>query len=115
MILEMLLTHNPNEKEIGDLLTHQIKTKTALLLPRLSQPFHYDVFSKGGGDHEKIWGALYHYRSCIAHGNHINFTDKRLKPLVDDDTAYTFLSLATKRILEHALKEPDLINSLKPI
>ena len=114
MIIEMLLTHNPNNKKIGDSLTHQIKTKIALLSSRLTEPLNYKSFGKEA-NHEKIWGSLYHYRSCIAHGSHIDFTDNKLKVLKDDKTAYAFLSQATKQILEHALKEPDLINSLKPI
>jgi hypothetical protein len=114
MIIEMLLTHNPNDKEIGDSLTHQIKTKIALLSSRFSEPLNYDSFGKEA-NHERIWSSLYHFRSCIAHGNNIDFTEKRLKILRDDKAAYTFLSKATKQILEHSLKEPDLINSLKPI
>jgi hypothetical protein len=35
--------------------------------------------------------------------------------LKDDRTASNFIETATKKILKHALREPDLINALKPI
>jgi len=114
MIVEMLLTHNPNDKEIGDSLSHQIKTKIALLSPRFTAPLDYSVFDNQTSP-EKIWGSLYAYRSCIAHGNHIDFTKGALKVLKDSRTADAFLILATKTLLAHALIEPDLINGLKPI
>jgi hypothetical protein len=114
MIIEMQLTHNPYEKEIGDSLTHQIKTKVGLLSPRFTTPLDYSAFGRGCSP-EKIWGSLYAYRSCIAHGNHIDFSKGPLKVLKNSRTADEFLIIATKTILAHALIEPDLINALKPI
>jgi hypothetical protein len=114
MIIEMLLTHNPNDKEIGDSLSHQIRTKIALLSPRFTTPLDYSAFGKGCSP-DKLWGSLYAYRSCIAHGNHIDFSKGTLKVLKDSKTADEFLIGATKTILVHALIEPDLINALKPI
>ncbi len=114
MIIEMLLTHNPSNKEIGDSLTHQIKHKIAFLSSRFSKPLDYSVFGNQVKA-EKIWSCLYNYRSCIAHGNHIDFTDKELQALKDADTAFNFLTLATRTLLAHALTEPDVINGLKPI
>lgn len=115
VIIEMLLTHNPNDKELGDSLMHQIKTKASLLSSRLDNPIDYSVFGDGVSP-DKIWAALYCYRSCIAHGTHINFqTDNKLKKLRDEQTATDFVVTVTKKFLKHALREPDLINGLKPI
>lgn len=111
-VIEMLLTHNPNDKEIGDSLTHQIKTKMRLLEPRLASPLDYSPF--GDVSPDKVWGTLYEYRSRIAHGGHIDFT-KGLRLLMSPDHAFTFLLAATRALLRHTLKEPDLINALKPI
>ncbi len=114
VIIEMLLTHNPNDREIGDSLTHQIKTKIAFLSPRLDTPLNYLLFDSEIPP-DKIWGALYEYRSCIAHGNHIDFTKGKLKILRNSDTAFEFLNAATRALLVHAIIEPDVINGLKPI
>ncbi len=114
MIIEMLLTHNPNDKEVGDSLTHQIKTKVAFLSPRFSKPLDYSAFGNNVKP-EKIWGGLYNYRSCIAHGNHVDFANDKLRMLKDADTAFDFLNRATRTLLAHAIMEPDVINGLKPI
>ncbi|HEY8097468.1 MAG TPA: hypothetical protein VIE65_15460 [Methylobacter sp.] len=114
VIIEMLLTHNPNDKEIGDSLMHQIKTKASLLSSRLDDPIDYSIF--GDVSPEKIWAALYCYRSYIAHGVHINFEDNNnLKKLKNEQTATDFVATVTRKFLKHALHEPDLINGLKPI
>ena len=111
-VIEMLLTHNPNDKEIGDSLTHQIKTKMRLLEPRFSVQLDYTNFASRNPD--SVWGALYAYRSSIAHGNHVAF-EGRLNLLVDREHAFSFLVSATRALLLHSLSEPDLVNSLKPI
>ncbi len=53
IIIEMLLTHNPNYKEIGDSISHQLRTKISFLSDRLPNKFDYGVF---GSDvsHDKI-------------------------------------------------------------
>jgi hypothetical protein len=112
-IIEMLLTHNPNDKEIGDSISHQLKTKLALLSARLSKTFDYELFDENIKS-DKTWGLLYSYRSSIAHGDHIDFETK-LKSLKTEDNALKFLSSATRILLTQALREPDLINGLKPI
>jgi hypothetical protein len=114
MIIEMLLTHNPKEKEVGDSINHQIKTKIAFLETRLNTPLNYLIFDNNTTT-EKIWSSLYHYRSCIAHGNHVDFKTKELKILKDGETALNFLDAATKSLLSQAIIEPDIFNGLKPI
>jgi Apea-like HEPN len=112
-ILEMLLTHNPNDKEIGDSLSHQISTKVLLLAKRFVIPLKYDCF--GLDAHEStIWKKLYEYRSKIAHGEHIDFTGK-LQVLKNREIALAFLEMAIRKVVRHALDEPQLVDSLKPI
>jgi hypothetical protein len=112
-VIEMLITHQPNDKEIGDSLMHQIRTKVDLLNSRLSDPLDYSVFPQLPTE-AKVWNTLYGLRSAIAHGNHIDF-NKTLKGLVDRDCARQFLQVATRRLLRHSLKEPRLVDALKPI
>lgn len=112
-VIEMLLTHNPHDKEVGDSLTHQIKKKMALLDSRFASPLDYGVF--GSQIHsDKTWAALYGFRSAIAHGDHVDFQGKN-KTLVSYEVAYNFLAGATRSLLIHAAYEPDLVNALKPI
>jgi hypothetical protein len=79
MILEMLLTHNPNDKEIGDSLSHQISRKVTLIQSRLSQPLNYAAFGVDVA-HVRLWKTLYAFRSGIAHGSSADFA-KDLKLL----------------------------------
>jgi hypothetical protein len=113
-IIEMLLTHNPNDKEIGDSLMHQIRHKIALLSPRFSLPLDYSPFPTATNE-LKVWNTLYSLRSLIAHGGEVNFADNKLRLLENRGTALAFLSTATRRLLRHSLNEPQLIDSLKPI
>jgi hypothetical protein len=112
MALEMLLTHNPNEKEIGDSLSHQICTKVALLERRLTKPLNYAVFSEAKSD--VVWKKLYAFRSAIAHGGVSDFKGV-LRVLQSPQAATEFLTEVTALILRHALDEPALFDSLKPI
>jgi hypothetical protein len=111
-IIEMLLTHNPNDKEIGDSISHQLKTKLSLMSTRISGSFDYHLFDVSIPP-TKVWDLL-SYRSSIAHGNHIEFEGK-FKALKSPENALKFLTSATRTLLTQALKEPDLINGLKPI
>ena len=113
IVLEMLLTHNPKDKEIGDSLSHQICSKVALLDSRLAKPLDYSVFGRDAKV-EGIWKKLYAFRSMIAHGEVPDF-GKILKSLQDAKVATAFLANATARILRHALNEPVLFDSLKPV
>jgi hypothetical protein len=112
-VIEMLLTHNPNEKELGDSLSHQISTKIPLLSARFSNPVSYDTFAKNT-DPQKIWKKLYSYRSKIAHGDTVDFASG-LQVLKDRHTTNTFLEEFTRRLVRHALREPELVDGLKPI
>jgi hypothetical protein len=112
-VIEMLLTHNPNDKEIGDSLSHQISTKIPLLSARFRTPIDYCVFNTDLAA-ESIWKRLYAYRSKIAHGSKVEFSGP-LQLLQDRETAVAFLEKVTRRLVQHALDEPQLVDALKPI
>lgn len=112
-ILELLLTHNPGGKELGDSLTHQISTKIPLISKRLSAALPY--FEHFGENKESnIWKKYYNYRSALAHGSQISFKD-HLALLRSPANALNFLSIATRAIARHALREPELFMDLKAI
>jgi hypothetical protein len=111
-VIEMLLTHKPNDKEIGDSLLHQISTKIPLLSARLSSPLDYGGFERA--TEVKVWKRLYEYRSTVAHGGTPDFNGS-LSLLRNRDVAVAFLEGATRRLLRHALNEPVLVDALKPI
>lgn len=113
MVLEMLLTHKPSDKEVGDSLSHQIRTKVALLSRRLPGGLDHNVFGTDISV-DKIWAKLYAYRSVIAHGGVPDF-ERELKLLKDARTAWTFLATATARLARYSLEDPDLIDSLKKV
>jgi hypothetical protein len=112
-ILEMLLTHNPNDKEIGDSLSHQISTKIPLLSARFSSPLDYCCFEAGATE-ATIWKRLYEYRSKIAHGDSAEING-RLSVLRSREVAASFLERAVRCVVRHALNEPTLVDALKPI
>jgi hypothetical protein len=112
-VIEMLLTHNPNDKELGDSLSHQIATKLPLLSNRFAEPLAYGVF--GTDVHASTaWKKLYEYRSAIAHGGTADF-EGRLQILKNPQNAQQFLEDAVRRLVRHALEEPELVDGLKLI
>lgn len=113
MVLEMLLTHKPSDKEVGDSLAHQIRTKVALLSRRLPQPLNYSVFAADVSE-DKVWTKLYSYRSAVAHGGVPDF-EKELSVLRNAETAWSFMATATAMLARYALDEPQLVDSLKQI
>jgi hypothetical protein len=102
----------PNDKEVGDSLSHQICTKVALLERRLAKPLNYGVLSEAKSD--VVWKRLYAFRGAIAHGGIADFKGP-LKVLQRSQAATEFLAEATALILRYALDEPALFDSLKPI
>ena len=111
-VIEMLITHQPGDKEIGDSIRHQLLTKIPLLSARMAQPITYESFQ--GASSKQVWDALYSYRSRVAHGGKINFLGE-LKILGSPMAATSFLRQTTRRLLRAALDEPDLVTDLKRV
>lgn len=113
MLIEMLLTHNPSDKEIGDSLTHQVLHKVPFVFERRGEQIDYSVFGGSSGINT-IWKKLYAYRSCIAHGDQPDFGSK-LQILRDADTANRFLTDITRRLIRFSIDDPKLFEGLKPL
>jgi hypothetical protein len=111
-VIEMLLTHQPGDREIGDSIRHQLQTKIPLLEARMPARIDYSDFAPAPP--RKVWDMLYTFRSAVAHGNHIDW-GKSLKGLKSQQSAMDFLQEATRGILRQALREPDLVTSLKAV
>lgn len=112
-VLELLLTHNPNGKELGDSLTHQLSTKIPLISKRLPEKLPYDYFFDAIKE-EKFWKEFYTYRSALAHGSTPTFKGAQ-SVLRNAENALCFLLIATRSITRHALREPQLFSDLKAI
>ncbi|MBU9153094.1 hypothetical protein KTD28_00560 [Burkholderia gladioli] len=112
-IIEMLITHNPLGKDIGDSITHQMQTKLPLLMNRFEIPIDHQQFF-GNVTQKKIWDALYSYRSAVAHGGEADF-EGRLRIIKDQKTAIEYLHIVVKALLRHVLKEPLLFRDLKAV
>src|SRR6266853_559382 len=100
MIIEMFLTHNPGDREIGDSLSHQIREKIPFVLSRAGETLDYSVFQAAASP-ETLWTKLYEYRSAVAHGGNPDFGSK-LRILKDAVTANRFLWQATRRLVRFA-------------
>jgi hypothetical protein len=112
-VLELLLTHNPGGKELGDSLTHQLCTKIPLVSKRLPVELPYDRFF-GSINEASLWKGLYSYRSALAHGSTPTFRNEQAV-LKNAENALGFLSTATRAVARHALHEPQLFTDLKTI
>jgi hypothetical protein len=116
-VLESLLTHLPNDKEVGDSLTHQLRTKLALLERFFARPLDFSPFGVKNCDEsakQGVWTKLYKYRSRIAHGNTIDFASE-LQLLKSRDVALQFLQEVAKLVIIVALERPDFIEDLKAV
>jgi len=113
-ILELMLTHNPQDRENADSLNHQISTKVPLLGDRMANKPDYSVFAQGIAE-QKLWKLLYGVRSKIAHGAVTTFDGGDFQALRSREVALDFLDQTTRRIALHAIREPALFEKLKPI
>jgi hypothetical protein len=112
-IIEMLITHNPESKDIGDSITHQMQSKLPLLMRRFERPVTHDRYFDSNVSIKKIWSALYAYRSAVAHGGVVDFSAKDLRLLKSAATAKAYLRGVVRALLRHILKEPQLFRDLK--
>lgn len=111
-IIEMLITHNPKLEDRGDSITHQMKSKIPLLTRRFDRPLPYESYFGAAGV-DKVWSALYAYRSTVAHGGELDFKKGNLRLLTAPEHADAFLLLVVKSILRHALREPYLYRDIR--
>jgi hypothetical protein len=109
-ILESLLTHAPKPIDPYDSITRQVKKKLGLLNNRFARKIEYSPF--GGARPEKVWTAMYHYRSLLAHGGDPEFT-RDLAVLKSRETALTLIKETVKSTIRHGLLEPQLLADLK--
>ena len=111
-IIEMLITHNPKLEDRGDSITHQMQSKIPLLARRFDRPLAYGNFANGASE-KKIWGALYKYRSSLAHGGKPDFQSGELNILKSAENAKEFLNTVVKALVRDFLKEPFLYQDLR--
>ena len=109
-ILESLLTHRPKPTDPYESMTRQVKKKMALLDGRWSPRLDYRAF--GDTKPETLWAKMYTYRSILAHGGTPSFTGE-LAVLRSHDDAVRLIREATKAVIRHALREPQLIVDLR--
>lgn len=108
-IIESLLTHKPDPKDIHESLTKQVVSKMGLLEHRVSGGFGYQNWFPGKLGGNQIWRKLYGIRSAIAHGNK---PDYRVGEIPNYQTALKFLREVVKTLIRQALAEPQLIRDL---
>ena len=111
-VLEALITHPPGERETGDSVSRQLRTKMLLLEHRIDIRLDQTVF---GGEitQKNLWGKLYKFRSKIAHGGNLDFASGDLAALRSIDTINEFLRITIKALIRGALNEPRLYQDLK--
>ncbi len=109
-LLESLLTHRPDPKDLYQSITRKVKTKIALLDSRFEQRLDYGAFP--GVRPETVWAKMYEYRSVLAHGDVADFDDS-LRLLGNGDNALKLLTESVKKVIRQALKEPRLLADLR--
>ncbi len=112
-ILEMILTHDPAENGNIRTLTHQLRKKIPLVTRRPQASLDYSPFGNQVNE-EKVWTLLYAFRSAVAHGAEPDFANKLLL-LGHSQRVHAFLRNATRAILRHCLREPQLVADLRTV
>jgi len=113
MIIEMLLTHQPDPKDPTDSLNRQVRNKVPFVFERMGRQIDYSAF--GDAKPKSVWAALYAYRSAFAHGNKIDFKSPDLRLLKNEGIANAFLSEVTRMLIRFSLDDPKLFEGLKEI
>ncbi|WP_437827909.1 hypothetical protein [Sorangium sp. So ce1153] len=108
-IIESLLTHKPDPKDIHESLTKQVVSKMGLLEHRISGGFGYQKWFPGKLGGNQIWRKLYGIRSAIAHGDKPEY---KMGEIPDYQTALKFLREVVKTLIRQSLAEPQLIRDL---
>jgi hypothetical protein len=107
-----LITHNPKLDDRGDSITHQMRSKLPLLSRRFYPSLPYTRHFKQMGV-DKVWTALYGYRSSIAHGGMPDFSTSKFIALQSAANAKAFLDTTVRCLIKHSMNEPDLYRDLK--
>jgi hypothetical protein len=114
-ILELLLTKYRPRTANESSLCSQLKKKINLLNNQFENKIDITKYFNGPDTNtiETIIGKLYQYRNDIAHGNKSDF-ENELQILKDKkDNISDFLRTLLKKVLIHAISEPQLIRDLK--
>jgi hypothetical protein len=109
-ILESLLTHKPDPKDLYDSITRQVKNKVALLDHRWSPRLDYSAFKAVRED--TVWSKMYAYRSALAHGDAADFGSE-LQVLGNHENAMALLKSTVKATARLAFMEPQLMVDLR--
>lgn len=111
-VIESLVTHQPRLNENLDSIGHQLKNKLALVSKRFEHKVkHQDYFAEI--DFPKLWASIYSYRSAVAHGNNIDFNDKKYKALKDHATVRSYVREVVKQLLIFAMRDPEFADDLR--
>lgn len=110
-IIESLVTHSPRLKESLDSISHQLANKLILLFKRFPKEVKYSDYFENT-DPVKIWKKLYSYRSNIAHGNIVSFSNEH-QVLKSIGNIKIFLETVIKSLLLLALEETEFVSDLK--
>jgi len=109
-LLEAVLTHSPKLTDPYDSIGRQIKNKIVLLNNRLNPRIDYSPF--GEATPETIWSKMYSYRSKLAHGDPVNFSND-FQVLINYESALCLIKETVKAITRQTLIEPTLLIDLK--
>lgn len=112
-IIESLLTSKQDDTT-GKSLSHQLHEKVNLLTNRFEKPLLLSNYfnNVGTADPKKVIAKLYQYRSDVAHGNIVDFSNN-LQLLTNHEAVCEFLHALVRRLLLQALIEPELMRDLK--
>lgn len=119
-VVESLLSHAPRPNDSVDSIVRQLKRNLILVNNRMDSQRNIGFSEFGDAKPETVISKLYEYRSAIAHGGDAKSKIRNLTDLHNgwadipvDLWPDRFLRRLAKRVLVHAMREPQLIIDLK--
>jgi hypothetical protein len=119
-VIESLLSHAPLPNDSADSIVRQLKRNLILINNRMDGQRNIGFSEFGQVKPETVISKLYDYRSAVAHGGD---TKSKIKNLTDIHKVWTdiphelwpdrFLRRLVKRVLVHAMREPQLVIDIK--
>jgi hypothetical protein len=119
-VVESLLSHAPLPNDSADSITRQLKRNLVLINNRMDARRNIGFSEFGETKPENVIAKLYNFRSAIAHGGD---TISKIQALAGIHSGWPdvpvdlwperFLRRLVKRVLVHAMREPQLIIDLK--